>query len=225
MYHDVLLIQSADPLVYADMLAETSRANRAFAARHGFGYQAFVGLRRGYFAWHACFNRILMLRDLMLCGFEGWVFYLDADAYVYDPSFDLRGLLARAGDAAMVMSPGADTGLAWDVNDGVFLIRLGHPLAREIVELWFHNFMWTTDEELRHAAEWESVPSDQPRLQRILGEHPHLARSLYMVERETLNHYTSSFVRQVLRGHGLSMETRLAMIRRDLGACLQETTR
>lgn len=216
MDREIQILQSADPKAYAEMLHYSGIANRAYAARHGLGHSAYLGIRRGYFPWHACFNRILILKEMILAGYKGWVFYLDADAYVYDQSFDVRGYLASLGSVSMVMRPGVPDGASWDINDGAFLIDLAHPAAIEIVDRWYEDFMSTPEAELAAAEEWEAVPSDQPRLQRILRENDHLAESLEIVDPNFFNDYRSSWVRQAFRGEAFTIQQRIEMIRNDL---------
>lgn len=220
MNREIVLLQSADPVAYAEMLDQSAIANKAYAARHGFGYSLYLGIRRGYFPWHACFNRILILKEMIASGYQGWVFYLDADAYVYDLDFDLRAFLDTAAGTSMVMRPGGESGLVWDINDGAFLIDLSNPAAQRIIDLWHTNFMATTDDELKVAEEWEAVPSDQPRLQRILAENADLAASLKIVDPQFFNDYQSTFLRQAFRGHGFSIEERIAMIKKDVDVIL-----
>lgn len=218
MNREIQIFQSADPVAYAEMMHVSGLANRAYAARHGFGHTTYLGIRRGYFPWHACFNRILVLREMIAAGYSGWVFYLDADAYVYDQAFDLRAYLASLGPVSMVMRPGGLDGPSWDINDGAFLIDMANPMAQEIITRWYDDFMLTPDDALREAEEWEAVPSDQPRLQRILAEHDHLAQSLEIVDPNFFNDYRSSFVRQAFRGADFTIDQRIEMIRRDVTA-------
>src|SRR3954447_11671177 len=90
---EVLVLQSADPYHYFDMLVETSRTVRHFCQTNGFRYQCVIGIKRGYYSWHATFNRIILLKELIASGYLGWVFYIDADAYIADQTFDLRAYL------------------------------------------------------------------------------------------------------------------------------------
>ena len=87
--NQVVVMQTCDGPNYYPLLEQGRRANEAFALRNGYRYECFIGIKRGYFPWHACFNRIIMLRDLVRSGYRGWVFYLDADAYVFDQQFNL----------------------------------------------------------------------------------------------------------------------------------------
>jgi hypothetical protein len=95
-------IQTCDPFNYRDMLGATSRNVTEYCRRHGHEYQAFIGIRRGVHAWHATFNRIPMLEDMVARGDCGWIVYLDADAYIEDLDFDLATYLSGLGDRAAV---------------------------------------------------------------------------------------------------------------------------
>jgi hypothetical protein len=59
----VKFLQTADPEKYARLLEVSARSTRAFCAIHGHQYDAFVGLKRGRYPWHATFNRIDLLND------------------------------------------------------------------------------------------------------------------------------------------------------------------
>jgi hypothetical protein len=213
---DITLIQTCDGPYYFPLLHEGRQANETYALRNGFKYECFLGIKRGYFPWHACFNRIIMLQDMVRGGYRGWAFYLDADAYVFDQEFDLAQYLERHSDKAFIAGAGGATGEGWDINDGAFLINLGHPSGREIIQRWHDHFLETSDDALRCAVNWEDVPSDQPRLHEILRETPRLMDGVLVEDRALFNDYRSSFVRQALRGHGLSIQQRVEIIRRDL---------
>jgi hypothetical protein len=215
---DVIMLQTADGGAYADMLAVGRRANEAYALKHRLPYQCFIGIKRGYFPWHAVFNRIVLIRELILADFCGWVFYLDADAYVHCIDFDLRSYLNRHFDKAIIAGPGKRGGERWDINDGVFLINLGHGDGQRLIEDWHDDFMTTSDEELRNAPRWQDVPSDQPRLQRILRGNEQYLQGLHIAERHFFNDRKARFVRHVLREPNLSTLDRLALMEADISS-------
>src|SRR6516164_5460781 len=130
----ILTIQTADAELYSRILSITSRVNKIFCKRNDIEYEAFVGIKRGFYPWHACFNRIIILNELVQNGFAGWVFYLDADAYIYDLSFNIRQYLAAIHEP-FIFAPGGTSGQKWDVNDGVFLINLNAPASRKLIRL------------------------------------------------------------------------------------------
>src|SRR5262249_15523342 len=142
----VTIIQTSDPVNYAPLLACGRVANENYAIKKGFSYSTFVGLKRGYFPWHACFNRIFLLKELAAAGYAGWAFYLDADAYIYDQCFDLNAYLEAHRDKCLIAGPGGLTDLPWDINDGVLLVNFGHKDALEIVDRWHQHFMDTEEE-------------------------------------------------------------------------------
>jgi hypothetical protein len=213
------MLQTADGGAYGDMLAVGRRANEAYALKHSLAYQCFIGIKRGYFPWHAVFNRIFLIRDLIRANFRGWVFYLDADAYVHYKDFDLLRYLNRHVDKAMIAGPGGLGGEPWDINDGVFLINLNHADARRLIEDWYDDVMRTSDEELRNAPRWQDVPSDQPRLHRILRDNEQYLHGLHIAERLFFNDRKARFVRHALRGrNNLSTLERLALMEADIAS-------
>lgn len=214
--------QTCDSENYRELLTISSQSNDAYCEKFDIAFETFVGLKRGYFPWHACFNRIVYLKEQIDAGYDGWVFYIDADAYVFDHSFDIRALL-KSFDGDFLFSPGGLTGEKWDVNDGVFLINLGSDAGKELALAWYEDFMSTSEDALRAASDWQMVPSDQPRLHKILRNSPHLLERLAMVPREVFNHEKASFVRQVLRSNASTMEERIAKLREGVAEALSGT--
>lgn len=208
----IKMFQTADADNYAEMIAVTSECNRRYCERHGIAFESFLGIKRGFFPWHACFNRIVYLKEQIEAGYNGWVFYLDADAFVFDHDFDVRRIITD-GEGDYYFSPGGLTGEKWDVNDGVFLVDLGSEAGKALVYAWYDHFMGTSEESLREASEWQMVPSDQPRLHEILSNSPDLLDRLVHVPREVLNNEEASFVRQVLRSNTETLEDRVTRLK------------
>lgn len=215
---NIKIIQTADPDAYKAILDLTSSVNKEYAEKFDIEFETFVGIKRGYYSWHACFNRIVWINDIINSGYDGWIFYLDADAYIFGQDVDVRDIIASAEGKPAIFGPGGDKGIAWDVNDGVFLINTADARVRELMALWLDNFMSTTEEALKNAPNWQDVPSDQPRLHQILSGRPSLLNAIHMADRKVFNDYKASYVRQALRGHGFTMEERIAMVARDIAA-------
>jgi hypothetical protein len=214
----VILLQTCDPHRYFPLLSCGRKANEHYAIKNGFGYSAFVGLKRGYFPWQTTFNRIPMLKELSAGGYRGWAFYIDADAYVRDQSFDLRAYLTRHKDKSFIGSTGGVTGERWEINAGVFLINLGHPHGRRLIDLWHWHFMATQDEALRLAAEWDDVLNDQTRLYEILQANPYLLEHVHVENHTFQDTGEGGFVRQVMRCLDMSLEGRLKEMRAGIDA-------
>jgi hypothetical protein len=194
-------LQTAE-VTYRPLLEATSRTVVEYCSRHQCSYESYFGIIRGYHPWHAAFNRIALLKRLVDTGFSGWVCYLDADAYVVDLDFDLKTYLRDKDNVALVIAPGGPTGHWWDVNSGVFLINLAHPVGQAIVCEWSRLFDEIADEQLRAAADW--VTDDQTFLHQLLQNIPD-AEQFTLVDAEhprLLNYGDGTFVRQVLRVEG-----------------------
>lgn len=211
----ILMYQTADADVYREMIEATSVVNSAYCDRQGISYNKYIGIKRGYHPWQACFNRIMMLNELKEQGYQGWVFYIDADAFIYDLSFDIHSYLDKVQEA-FIAAPGGMTGHWWDINDGVFLINLGTEAGCEITRLWHKSFMRETDFALRDSPKWQDVASDQPRLHNLLQANPSLRQALRHEPREFLNHHDATFVRQVLRSNASSFEERVKRIKKEV---------
>ncbi|CAO3460722.1 hypothetical protein [Azospirillum argentinense] len=212
----MLILQTADPFRYAEMLTITGRLNASYAQRHGIPYDAYVGIKRGYHPWHAAFNRIILLSDLLRLGYRGWVFYMDADAFIADLAFDVRAYAESHNRHALIASKGADGGW-WDINNGVFLLNFAHPSTAFIVEEWNKRFFDIDEQALSAGREWHSVMDDQALLHSVLCDNEQLRDALY-VDTEGLINYKARFVRQIIRGNGATFEERLAIIRSEVQA-------
>lgn len=201
------------------MLAATDRAHRAYCEANGVEFLSVLGVLRGAHPWQASFNRIEMLNDLCEQGYRGWVAYLDADAVIRQPDFDLRRFLGKRSDYGLVICPGCPEAESWEINDGVFFINLGASAGRMITRRWFALFhMLVTDQMLSTASEpWQPLsdgrpfPDDQHLLQMVLRDNPHLQAATLLEDPMTMNHRGARFIRQYLRAHG-SQEERLRWI-------------
>ena len=94
-------MQTADSREYRAMLEMTAKVNLAYCAAQGMTYESYLGIKRGVAPWQATYNRIFMLNELLDRGFRGWAIFVDADAFVADFSFDLRGYLKRNDGCAL----------------------------------------------------------------------------------------------------------------------------
>lgn len=193
-------IQTADAFGYRKMLSYSADTVTEYCRRHRFSYESFIGIKRGAFAWHATFNRIPMLSELVARGHDGWVIYLDADAYVFDLDFDLRSYLAEKQDAAAIMvSMGCEP--RWAVNAGVFMLNLGHEGGRRIVERWAAKFAELSDAQLAGMEVWDDGLSDQSMLFEVLDEDATLRDAVHYESSELINGNYSRFIRQLLRAY------------------------
>lgn len=221
MMPEIKMFQTADAENYAEMIDITSATNKNYCDKYCLGFDSYLGIKRGYFPWHACFNRIVYLKEQIDQGFGGWVFYLDADAYIYGHDFDVRELISGA-DGDYFFAPGGISGEKWDVNDGVFLINLGSDAGKALAERWYRHFMDTPDAALRQAKDWQMVPSDQPRLHDIFRRNPDLLERLALVPREVFNDERASFVRQVLRSNASTHSERIQKLRSGVAEVLEK---
>jgi hypothetical protein len=217
----ILLLQSSDPRVYAGMLAVTAQANRLYAERQGLIYEGYIGIKRGAHPWHATFNRIPILQALAEAGEVDWVFYLDADAYVLDFTFDLKQFLATRGAAPFIAAAGS-VGGKWDINAGIFFLNLRHPAGRRLVEAWHAQFMaQVTDTMLRDGvAPWSFAPNDQDLLQAVLKSDPDLLEATEIADFGFINATGAQFARQVLRAHHATLAERIAYAQREVAQAI-----
>ncbi|WP_426957204.1 hypothetical protein [Muricoccus radiodurans] len=217
----LVMMQSADPANYFDLLRVTSKPNRAYCLRHGIRYVSAHAVMHGFHALHACYNRIFFLKDLLDLGYEGWFLHLDADAYVCDLAFDLAAHLAERRDRSFLMTHGATTE-HWDINDGIFFANCAHPDTRRLTDLWHAEVMALPQDLLRTASSWESLPNDQHLLQMLLGRNPELTKGFEYPPKTFLNTHLASFIRQILHLSEPDLPRRVASVALDVERVLDQ---
>ncbi len=212
MSSDVVFIQTADPGFYKLLLETTSRTVVEYCDRHQFGYQSFIGMKRGFHPWQASFNRYYLLMDLARTGFKGWAVYMDADAWVQDLSFDLRAYLARHANRAGVLTPVAPHLPRVDVNNGVMLLNLADPRAVALISKCIDRYEAVADNELAAMDVWGGDINDQTFLRQTLEESNGLERAFHYESTELLNERDATFIRTLLRVHFPAKADRLTAI-------------
>jgi hypothetical protein len=213
----VLMLQTSDTDIYAPMLAIGERANRAYCESQGFEYRSFVGLKRGHYSWHATYNRIPLIKEIMDEGYRGWVLYLDADAYVRDLAFDIRQIISWRSEPLIADTAGRDD--YWAINAGVFLLNLGDPRGRKIAATWHADFMAISDDDLVKARRWYSIASDQGLLHNLLRRDVAYRNAVRRAPPQLLNYHNGTFVRQYLREFG-PFSKRVAVMEQDIAEIL-----
>jgi hypothetical protein len=215
----VKLLQTADSDRYRAMLDITAAASSRFCDIQGVDYIQFVGIKRGRHPWHATFNRIAMLGDLIQAGFSGWAIYLDADAYPFDLRFDLAGYLSQNERWSLIAAAGGSE--PHMPNGGILLVNMAQQAAIEIVRTWqkaFDNEL--PEERLNAATDWIEV-DDQSLLHEILAGRGD-ARSVVKIEGfELIGWPYSRFLRQMLRQFG-DFDTRCDRLREGVAEALRE---
>jgi len=215
---EIILAQTAYGQPYEDMLAATEAKHRAFCDFNRAQYRTYVEIRRGYFPWHASLNRVEIIGDMLAADWRGWLIYLDADAVILQPRFDIRRYFAKRNDAALIAADGGDH--HWNVNDGVFFLNLDNPLGRELATKWVERSRAViTDEMLRATPEpWQLLPNgdhfpdEQHLLHITLMENQHLLDALLVEDRSLINYGGGRFIRQIFRG-SVPDEERLRLLR------------
>ncbi len=209
----VLFLQTAEA-TYRPLLEASSRTIVEYCARHDFCCDTFFGIARGYYPWQATYNRIPLLKRLLDGGYTGWVCYLDADAFVADLDFDLRAYLGDKERVALIIAPAEPDAPWWNVNAGVFLINLGHPIGQRIVKGWSSRFDEVTDQQLSAAMRWSQTKDDQMLLAETLQSIPEAERATLLQRGDTslLNYTQGRFIKQILRVIG-DLEKRASYLR------------
>ncbi len=209
---ELTILQTSDAFKYSRMLRATSRTAIEYARRHGFTYESFVGIKRGFRGAHAAFNRILMLDELIERGWRGWALHMDADAYVHDLDFDLKAYLADKSDHSAIMATIPGETVPWHINSGVLFFNLAHPGAGALVKEWKRRFMEVPDERLRDLTSvWDHL-NDQTMLYQALDQNPVLREAVLFVDPMLFNHHEARFIRQFLNSLDGDIDSRTAKI-------------
>ena len=120
----IRFFQTSDFSNYLPLLRLTEKTCMRFCEINSIPYFQTIGLYHGTSPWHAIFNRIPYLYELMCTGFDGWSIYCDADGYVNDLDFPIYEFLRDNADKALIVAAGGSEQRA-RVNDGVFLLNFG----------------------------------------------------------------------------------------------------
>jgi len=218
---DLILMQTSDPYRYYDMLVATARTARGFCRRAGVQYQSFVGFKRGNRDFHATYNRIPMLRELIRDGYSGWVLYMDADAWIHDLDFPVHDYLADKGRYAMIGNLARPESTEfWEMNIGVMFFNLGHPFTQDVVEHWSAYLdLYDLAEQAIH---WNvEVPDDQGMFHQILDKRYDAAPWVFHESKDVLNSPWATFIRQALRAENVSFEERLRSVQEQVEAVMR----
>lgn len=204
----IIILQSCDDN-YAPMLDVTSSSNAVYAQTHGYSYRATIG-NLSAIPVTANFNRYYLLREEIVAGIYEWGVWLDADAIVMDHRVRLESIIDRSADKLIIGCRGGSMG-DHDINNGVFLLNLRHPLALEIVDSCIQH-VETLDPANAQFCD------DQWIVHRWLLEQNNLTAPIsivkcYQGEEYNLFNYDGEFIRHVLRDDG-TFEDRVSALRR-----------
>jgi hypothetical protein len=209
----VKFLQTADPVKYARLLEVSAPSTRAFCALNGYEYEAFVGLKRGSRAWHATFNRIDLLSELVQANFDGWIVYLDADAFVVDLTFDLAAYLGQHADAPLIARAVIpERAPTWNINAGVLMFNMSHPQTARLITAWKRLFdLWRMAGLLRLPPRMAPV-NDQILLHWALRLNPGFIRAIRFEHPDFINGALSSFIVQFLRADVQDFDLRISLV-------------
>jgi len=179
--HSILMLQSSDQFRYKKMLAVSSKVNKTYCDNNNIVFFSSVGIRYGIYPHHAMFNRIYEINELIDKGYNGWVFYLDADSIIYRRNFDLNRKL---------MDLKRNSKFAWlhnvylnndpryshyEINDGAFALDLSSAYARLFVEIWNKVYAeYYSSNDYISASKWDDIVNDNGSfnlLLKLFSEH------------------------------------------------------
>lgn len=222
---DVTFIQTADPIFYYPILHQTSRTVRQFCIHNGFNYESYVGLKRGHMPWQSTYNRVFILKEMLDRGHRGWVYYMDADAFIGDMDFDVRAYLSDKLHLAGIFSGYCSSDRGYDINAGGFALNFAHAVTRDLVTEYWQRVVEIPDSEFNHATTWsESIIDDQAILFHILGDYVENRgwAEAFLFERANFG-YTNNgpFIRQRLRSMFPDFQSREKGIKEEVDAIMR----
>lgn len=173
----ITLIQTSDGVNYRDMLLSSAKYNSMYCSLFDIDYEMYIGLKFGVFPHHAMYNRIKMLHDFVRKGYSGWVFYLDADNLIQRRHYNFRELFNTLDIENKYFlfynhyNEADEKFEFWDINTGVFAMRIGNRFVNAIIETWnslYENHFFSDDYDVFMS--WRDCVNDQYSLRIILSK-------------------------------------------------------
>lgn len=226
---------------YGEMMDISGAVNRAYCAAHGYEYLEFRGIKFGVHAWHACMNRMSLLREEVArpAAERGWVAYMDADAMVVLPGERLESVTSEPesrGKLLLICRGCNDNPVHLeDINTGVLFFDTAHPDAERFLAAWSGIMeMTATPDMLRASSSPFSMVAgnllidDQSSLSmlisvlRVMGAAPRLVRRFCGEHAQRFN-YNGGIIAQQIRpaDRQLNMDERIAGLRQRAAAVAQ----
>jgi hypothetical protein len=209
----VKFLQTADAVKYARLLEASAPSTRAFCAIHDYEYEAFVGIKRGRHPWHATFNRIDLFNEALDANFDGWIVYLDADAFVVDLKFDLTAYLEQHANAPLIARAVIpEKAPTWNINAGVLIFNMQHPQTRWLIRTWKRLFDLCRRAGLLLLPPRLAPVNDQILLHWALRANPGLVRAMRFEHPDFINGALSSFIVQFLGADFRDFDQRISLV-------------
>lgn len=220
---DIRVMQTADAMLYREMLHYTGNVNVAYCKKYDIDYECYVGIKQGAAPWQATYNRIFLMNELFDLGFRGWLLYLDADAFISDFNFDVRDFILGLEDCCfMGASGGSET--PWNINAGVYLLNFGDPEGQFLIREWlrkFHEVVPTSYLQDKNA-KWDDFPNDQDIMYLCLQGNHRLLKKTKKAPNGLMNYTNGSFIRQAIRAGFKTLQDRVAWIKGETSSILSQ---
>jgi hypothetical protein len=157
-----------------------------------------------------------MFDELIAEGHDGWVIYIDADAFIVDLNFPIRQYLDSKSDRAGIVVHSGATPARWDINSGVMILNLRNPTAKLIVRDWIRRHEEIFEETEYLSSDRPTYFGDQRLLQQVLRENPNWFDTLHVETQDLMNSMHASFIRHHIREITPDFSCRVSKLRQDV---------
>lgn len=217
----IAMLQTSDSYNYKKMLDMTAKVNILYCRKNNISYESYVGVKIGAAPWMATYNRIFMVLELLERGYDGWVIFADADAFVNNMNFDIRSYL-KENDRFCLIGATGGSDAPWNINAGILFINLGDEQGREYVADWHFRFTRdvTASYLLNPESKWDDEPNDQELMYECIKGNPRLMAKTKREEAAIFNYKNGAFMRQAIRAGYPSFESRMNWIKQETDSIL-----
>jgi hypothetical protein len=148
---------------------------------------------------------------------QGWVLYLDADALIIDPQFDLRSYLDERNAVGGIFAGYCEPDRKYTINAGGFAINLSHPVGVSLVLDYWRWVESIPRQQFDASIKWsKQIEDDQGILYQILrGYIEDKKLDDHLIFEVTNESYVNNgpFIHQILRSGARNFDARKSAIR------------
>jgi len=171
----VIVVQTAGAGSYHELLKESRVANEKYAAIRGYDYLSVLGVVSGSLEYQSTYNKPFILEMVLKMARYDVMLYMDADAAIERPSWQAHEILQQK--FLLAAHSGGDG--AWNINIGIVVYNLTHPLMPMLSELWMRH----AGQDAVRALSWAGSIDDQDALHSIVRQFLSPAQQVELIEK------------------------------------------